>query len=92
LYIAIQQNKRNFVISFTDEGIGISKTEYANIFKKFYRIKSQYNQQGSIGLGLAFCKEITIFMGGDILVSSEEGKGTTFKLTFPVIEINDNIA
>jgi len=92
LYIAIQQNKRNFVISFKDEGIGISKTEYANIFKKFYRIKSQYNQQGSIGLGLAFCKEITIFMGGDILVSSEEGKGTTFKLTFPVIEINDNIA
>ncbi|MDR2270089.1 MAG: HAMP domain-containing histidine kinase [Sphingobacterium sp.] len=84
LDIAIQQNKKNFVITFKDEGIGIEKAEFNNIFKKFYRIKSQYNQQGSIGLGLAFCKEITEFIGGDITVKSQLGQGTTFTLVFPV--------
>ncbi|MBP3943307.1 HAMP domain-containing histidine kinase [Sphingobacteriaceae bacterium WQ 2009] len=84
LRITIQQNKRFFVIKFIDRGIGIQRNEYLNIFKKFYRIKSQYNQQGSIGLGLAFCKEITEYMGGEITVSSEVNVGTTFKLVFPV--------
>ena len=84
LDIKIQQNKKNFVIIFRDEGIGINKNEFSNIFKKFYRIKSQYNQQGSIGLGLAFCKEITEFMGGEISVKSELGKGTTFTIIFSV--------
>ncbi|MGE8376980.1 MAG: sensor histidine kinase, partial [Sphingobacterium sp.] len=84
LDITIQQNKKNFVITFKDEGIGIEKAEFNNIFKKFYRIKSQYNQQGSIGLGLAFCKEITEFIGGDITVKSQLGQGTTFTLVFPV--------
>jgi len=84
LDVDIQQNKKNFVIVFKDEGIGISKQEHNHIFKKFYRVKNQYNQQGSIGLGLAFCKEITEFMGGEIRVESQLGKGTTFTLTFPV--------
>ncbi len=84
LDVDIQQNKKNFVIIFKDEGIGISKQEHNHIFKKFYRVKNQYNQQGSIGLGLAFCKEITEFMGGEIRVESQLGKGTTFTLTFPV--------
>lgn len=84
LDVEIQQNKKNFVIIFKDEGIGISKQEHNHIFKKFYRVKNQYNQQGSIGLGLAFCKEITEFMGGEIRVESQLGKGTTFTLTFPV--------
>jgi two-component system phosphate regulon sensor histidine kinase PhoR len=35
-------------------------------------------------LGLAFCKEITEFIGGDITVKSQLGQGTTFTLVFPV--------
>ena len=57
--------------------------ELKNIFKKFYRVKNQFNQGGSVGLGLAFCKEITEFMGGEIKVSSVKGEGTTFTLVFP---------
>lgn len=83
LNVKIIQNKRNFVITFQDEGIGISKSEFNNVFKKFYRVKNQFNQQGSIGLGLTFCKEITEFMGGEIKVESEIGIGTTFTLLFP---------
>ena len=81
--ISVEQNKKNFVIQFSDKGIGINKNELRNIFKKFYRVKNQFNQSGSVGLGLAFCKEITEFMGGEIKVSSIEGEGTVFTLIFP---------
>ncbi len=84
LDIKVEQNKKNFVIVFKDQGIGIDKKEFNSIFKKFYRVKNQFNQQGSIGLGLAFCKEITEFMRGEIKVESQVGKGTVFTLMFPV--------
>lgn len=84
LHIDVQQNKKNFVIKFKDKGIGINKKEFNSIFKKFYRVKNQFNQQGSIGLGLAFCKEIVDFMGGEIKVDSIAGQGTTFTLLLPL--------
>ncbi len=81
--ISVQQSKKHFVMKFVDQGIGINKNELKNIFKKFYRVKNQFNQGGSVGLGLAFCKEITEFMGGEIKVQSVEGEGTIFTLIFP---------
>lgn len=84
LDIRVQQNKKNFVILFKDQGIGIDKKEFNSIFKKFYRVKNQFNQQGSIGLGLAFCKEITEFMNGEIKVDSQLNVGTVFTLSFPI--------
>ncbi|MCA5006088.1 sensor histidine kinase [Sphingobacterium bovistauri] len=85
LEIKVEQTKKNFVILFKDRGIGIDKKEFNSIFKKFYRVKNQFNQQGSIGLGLAFCKEITEFMGGEIKVESELNVGTCFMLIFPIV-------
>lgn len=84
LHVDIQQNKKNFVVKFKDQGIGINKKEFNSIFKKFYRVKNQFNQQGSIGLGLAFCKEIIDFMGGEIKVDSTVNEGTTFTLLLPL--------
>jgi len=54
-----------------------------NVFKKFYKIENQYNQNGSVGLGLAFCKELVNFMGGDIKVNSQVNKGSEFVVTLP---------
>lgn len=71
-------------MTFQDKGIGIAKSELEHVFKKFYRVQSQYNQQGSIGLGLAFCKELVNFMGGTIEADSELGKGTVFTIHLPV--------
>ncbi len=84
LKVSVEQNKKNFVILFKDQGIGIDKKEFNSIFKKFYRVKNQFNQQGSIGLGLAFCKEITEFMGGEIKIESQLGVGTIFTIVFPI--------
>ncbi|PPK99808.1 sensor histidine kinase [Parapedobacter indicus] len=84
LDITIKQAKKQVIMRFADKGIGIARRELIHIFKKFYRVQNQYNQQGSVGLGLAFCKELVNFMGGHISVESELGKGTTFTIVFPL--------
>jgi len=83
LSINIFHEKKYIVFSFSDRGIGISKDELSNIFKKFYRIENQYNQNGSVGLGLAFCKEIVNFMNGEISVKSKVNEGSEFIVTLP---------
>ena len=84
-HISVTAYKREVVFSFKDMGIGIPKRELENIFKKFYRIESQYNQNGSVGLGLAFCKELINFMNGDITVKSKLNEGSEFRITLPII-------
>jgi two-component system phosphate regulon sensor histidine kinase PhoR len=91
LFISVAKEGPLMKFSFTDQGIGIPKSEIGNIFKKFYRIQSQYNQQGSAGLGLAFCKELANFMGGDIEVASREKLGSTFTLYLPITTSRSNI-
>ncbi|MDB4925674.1 sensor histidine kinase KdpD [Mucilaginibacter sp.] len=83
LFINITLEKRNIIFSFIDKGIGIPKNELNNIFRKFYRLENQYNQNGSVGLGLAFCKELVNFMGGDITVRSKVDQGSEFIVTLP---------
>jgi two-component system, OmpR family, phosphate regulon sensor histidine kinase PhoR len=75
--------KNNIIFSFKDKGIGIAREEMENIFKKFYRIENQYNQDGSVGLGLAFCKELVNFMNGEIAVNSKINEGSEFIITLP---------
>ena len=83
LQITVYPEKRDIVFSFADKGIGIPKAELSNIFKKFYRLENKYNQNGSVGLGLAFCKELVNFMDGDILVNSKVNEGSEFKVILP---------
>jgi two-component system phosphate regulon sensor histidine kinase PhoR len=83
LDIKVASAKRNIIFSFADRGIGIPKSEIDNIFRKFYRIENQYNQNGSVGLGLAFCKELVNFMNGEITVNSKVNEGSEFIITLP---------
>ncbi len=83
LYINIRHNHRHIIFSFKDKGIGIPKNEVGNVFKKFYRIENQFNQNGSVGLGLAFCKELVNFMNGEIHVNSKVNEGSEFVVTLP---------
>jgi len=83
LLINVSAEKRNIIFSFIDNGIGIPKSELNNIFKKFYRLENQYNKNGSVGLGLAFCKELVNFMNGTIVVKSKVNEGSEFTITLP---------
>ncbi|PWS27195.1 sensor histidine kinase [Pedobacter yonginense] len=88
LHISAKLIKGVLVFRFTDKGIGIASSELNNIFKKFFRIQNEYNQMGSVGLGLAFCKELVNFMDGEITVKSKVGTGTEFKIVLPLINNN----
>jgi len=83
LHIDIRIGKKDITFSFADKGIGIAKEDITHIFKKFYRIENQYNQNGSVGLGLAFCKELVNFMQGEITVNSKIREGSEFVVTLP---------
>lgn len=83
LHISARLIKGKVIFRFTDQGIGIPASEINNIFKKFFRIQNQYNQNGSVGLGLAFCKELVNFMKGEITAKSKVNKGTEFKIVLP---------
>lgn len=83
LHITARLHKGKVIFTFTDKGIGIPSPQIDSVFKKFYRIQNIYNQNGSVGLGLAFCKELVNFMKGEITVKSKVDKGTEFKIVLP---------
>lgn len=68
-----------------DTGIGMSVTEQAKLFEKFYRIKNaQTAKISGTGLGLFIVKQIIEKMNGTIWVASETGKGSTFSFALAV--------
>ena len=81
--IVVKNEKSNTIILFKDNGIGMNKKVKSKIFEKFYRESSGniHNIKGH-GLGLAFVKKIIDMHGGMISVKSQEGRGSTFKITF----------
>ncbi|RKR81442.1 two-component system phosphate regulon sensor histidine kinase PhoR [Mucilaginibacter gracilis] len=83
MHIVVERYRKELILRFKDKGIGIPKNEMKNIFKKFYRIESLYNQNGSVGLGLAFCKELVNFMNGEITVTSKVNEGSEFTVILP---------
>jgi two-component system phosphate regulon sensor histidine kinase PhoR len=79
-------NRKNFVLNFSDNGIGIPLKEQKRIFNKFQRIydPESPNVKGT-GLGLYWMKEIIKAHGGSISVFSEgRNQGTTFKIAIPI--------
>lgn len=77
--LEIFKEKKQTVISVSDEGIGIPSDEIELVFEKLFRIeKSRSRSFGGSGLGLAIVKELVEAHGGTIEVKSEFGKGSTF--------------
>jgi PAS domain S-box-containing protein len=71
-------------LAVSDTGVGISAHDTAHIFEKFYRVSRKDKQVRGTGLGLAIAKQIIDLHGGDIVVESEVGTGSTFRVVLPV--------
>ncbi len=77
--------KENIFIEVKDNGIGISPDDQKKIFDKFYRVSTGlvHNSKGT-GLGLSLVKHIVDAHKGKIELKSTPGKGSIFKLIFPL--------
>ncbi len=78
-------------ISVQDSGIGIPKHQHALIFGRFMRADNAlaWGISGT-GLGLYICRELVEQLGGHLWFESEEGAGSTFFLTLPIIDHPEN--
>jgi two-component system osmolarity sensor histidine kinase EnvZ len=83
--IELEKIKNNIIIIIDDDGIGIPKNEYNNIFKPFYKIdKSRNETKSSVGLGLSIASDIIKSHGGNISLSQSAQKGLRVKIILPI--------
>jgi len=80
--ISTDQTEKDIVVKVKDEGTGIDPRDLPYIFESFNRGKGAEKKEG-FGLGLATVKAIVEAHGGQVLVKSELGKGSVFKVILP---------
>ncbi|GCE13224.1 ATP-binding protein [Tengunoibacter tsumagoiensis] len=75
-----------YLISISDQGIGVSPEQFDHIFERFYRVQNTASKHfAGIGLGLYVAKAIVNAHGGQIWLANNQGTGTTFHFTLPVV-------
>jgi CheY-like chemotaxis protein/nitrogen-specific signal transduction histidine kinase len=76
------QGRVRLVFTVTDSGIGITAADLKRLFRPFAQASEAVARRyGGAGLGLVFVKRIAKAMGGDLVVTSKPGLGSTFRLT-----------
>ncbi|HCD6999271.1 TPA: aerobic respiration two-component sensor histidine kinase ArcB [Escherichia coli] len=76
-----------------DSGIGIPQDELDKIFAMYYQVKDSHGGKPATGtgIGLAVSRRLAKNMGGDITVTSEQGKGSTFTLTIHAPSVAEKV-
>ena len=83
--IELNKNNNNLFIKIEDDGPGIPKTEYENVFKPFYKInKGRADSKSSVGLGLSIASDIIKSHGGNIKLDKSKMNGLSVKVFLPV--------
>lgn len=92
------QNMESIIIYIKDEGIGIKANELENIFQEFYEVNNIYSHRSGttefnssgLGLGLATARKIAELHGGRIwAAANDNGKGTTFYISLPLVNVEN---
>jgi signal transduction histidine kinase len=86
VHVAPDASRQAALVEVTDTGPGIPAEELPKIFEKFYRVRSTKHMAPGTGLGLALTKYIIeTIHGGQLSVTSEVGRGTTFSFQLPLV-------
>ena len=92
LSITLRREDDNAVLVISDTGVGIPEDSLEHIFERFYRVdKARSRKSGGSGLGLSIVKNMVERNRGTIHVTSTVGAGTTFTLSFPVFDTEDDL-
>jgi len=84
--VSVDERRRVAVCEVADTGAGIPAEDLPHIFDKFYRVKANRRMAKGTGLGLTLVKHIVETVhDGELSVTSEAGKGSTFTMELPVI-------
>ena len=85
IYITLTFNKETALVEVRDEGPGISRSDKPHLFQKFHKLSATpTGGESSTGLGLSIVKKFVESMGGNVWCESEQGRGATFLVEFPL--------
>ena len=83
--ITLRSSGKMIEFSVKDSGIGVPKSEQANLFGKFFRgTNAKKRRPDGTGVGLFLAKKVILSHDGEMIFESEEGKGSTFGFRLPV--------
>ncbi|GLV59577.1 hypothetical protein KDH_64030 [Dictyobacter sp. S3.2.2.5] len=88
--VRLYKQPSQYHISIKDQGIGVNPEHFEHIFERFYRIHNTSSQHyAGIGLGLYVAKAIIDRHGGQIWLENNQGTGSTFHVTLPMVPPSD---
>jgi heavy metal sensor kinase len=91
--VRVQSEGNNAVLEVSDNGVGIPACAISHVFERFYRAdKARSRASGGAGLGLSIVKAICTAHGAEIGVSSEEGRGSCFRVEVPLATVPETAA
>lgn len=87
IIMTISARAENVFFSVADTGMGINENSKAKLFDAFVQADTSISRQfGGTGLGLTICKSLVEHMGGQLDFTSEEGTGSEFHFSLPIIK------
>jgi signal transduction histidine kinase len=89
--IYLEKGYLETIVRISDTGIGMSEEQLKNIWDRYYKVdpSRKNTKYGESGLGLPIVQQLVRLHKGKISVTSELGKGSTFTITFPDVEITE---
>ncbi len=90
IWVRLNKDKDKAIFEVEDEGPGLTDADKKKLFGRFQKLSARpTGGEGSTGLGLSIAKQLIELQDGTIEVESEPGKGSTFRIILPILEIED---